>query len=76
MFCDIPVHGLEQARFHLFEDGVEHAIKYFNVEDAPVSAAIVFDARARIHYSSQSFRQAKKKPIEGLSSSMSCWLER
>ena len=38
------VTGLTSETFRLFEDGVEQQIKYFSMQDAPVSLGVVFDA--------------------------------
>jgi Ca-activated chloride channel family protein len=40
----IPVPGMDQSQFHVFENGVEQKITHFSSEDAPISIAIVFDA--------------------------------
>jgi len=40
----IPVPGLPQSQFHVFENGMEQKITHFSSEDAPISVAIVFDA--------------------------------
>jgi Ca-activated chloride channel homolog len=40
----IPVPGMDQSEFHVFENGVEQKITHFSSEDAPISIAIVFDA--------------------------------
>jgi Ca-activated chloride channel family protein len=37
------VLGLQEADFHLFEDGVEQTVKHFSGEDAPLSIGILFD---------------------------------
>jgi Ca-activated chloride channel family protein len=39
-----PVMGLLSRAFHIFEDGVEQQVRYFNAQDAPVSLGVVFDA--------------------------------
>lgn len=39
-----PYSGLPQEAFRLFEDGVEQHLKYFAMQDAPISLGIVFDA--------------------------------
>lgn len=56
-----PVQGLERERFHLFEDGVEHPVKYFSAEDAPLSIAIVFDASASMEPRMAEARQAVER---------------
>ena len=38
-----PYLGLTRESFRLFEDGVEQQLKYFTLEDSPVSFGIVFD---------------------------------
>jgi len=40
----VPVQGLSQDQFHVFENGVEQKITHFSTEDAPTAIAIVFDA--------------------------------
>jgi len=40
----IPVPGLLQSQFHVFENGLEQKITHFSSEDAPISVAILFDA--------------------------------
>jgi Ca-activated chloride channel homolog len=42
----VPVPGMAQSQFHIFENGVEQKITHFSSEDAPISIAIVFDASA------------------------------
>jgi Ca-activated chloride channel homolog len=37
------ITGLEAQRFHIFEDGVEQKIVYFNHEEVPASIGIVLD---------------------------------
>src|SRR3954462_11488251 len=38
-----PVTDLLRENFRLFEDGAEHSITYFAVEDAPLSVGLIFD---------------------------------
>lgn len=45
----IPVQGLSQGQFHVFENGLEQKITHFSREDAPISVAIVFDASESMH---------------------------
>ncbi len=40
----VPVQGLSQDQFHVFENGVEQKITHFSTEDAPIAIAIVFDS--------------------------------
>ncbi|MGH9721343.1 MAG: VWA domain-containing protein, partial [Bryobacteraceae bacterium] len=39
-----PYSGLPRESFRLYEDGIEQNVKYFSVEDAPISMGVVFDA--------------------------------
>jgi Ca-activated chloride channel family protein len=39
-----PFLGVPREAFRLFEDGVEQEVKYFAMQDAPVSLGVVFDA--------------------------------
>jgi Ca-activated chloride channel family protein len=38
-----PVTGLEQENFRVFDDGVEHPITAFAMEDEPVALGLIFD---------------------------------
>lgn len=38
-----PVHGLKQAQFKIFEDGVQQEIAFFQAEETPFAAVILLD---------------------------------
>lgn len=42
----LPVDGLEQQHFRIFEDDVEQQVSLFRREDAPISVGLVIDASA------------------------------
>ena len=52
------VLGLQQADFHLFEDGVEQDVAHFSGEDAPLSVGLVFDESGSMDYKLRNSRNA------------------
>jgi Ca-activated chloride channel family protein len=52
------VLGLQQADFHLFEDGVEQDVAHFSGEDAPLSVGLVFDESGSMDYKLRNSRDA------------------
>ena len=56
-----PLTKLVSSEFHLFDQGVEHAINTFTHDDAPISVGLLFD-------SSGSMRNKMQKSIEAAGS--------
>jgi VWFA-related protein len=54
----VPVNGLPRETFRVLEDDVEQTLAYFSSQDAPVSAAIVFDASGSMANKLEASRQA------------------
>jgi Ca-activated chloride channel homolog len=60
------VLGLQQADFHLFEDGVEQNVAHFSGEDAPLSVGLVFDESGSMDYKLRTSRDAAAQLLKTL----------
>jgi Ca-activated chloride channel family protein len=61
------VLGLQEADFHLFEDGVEQTVKHFSGEDAPLSIGILFDESGSMGFRLPTSRDAAIQLLSALS---------
>lgn len=60
-----PVTDLKQADFHLYDDGVEQAIRTCSVEDAPTSIVIALDTSSSVTFSVPLSKKIVEKLIQG-----------
>ena len=61
---DSLVTGLDSHHFEVFEDKVKQKIEYFNDEDAPISAGIIFDLSGSMWTKIDQAREALKALVE------------
>lgn len=54
----VPVVGLDQEQFEIYEDGVRQQIEYFRVTDSPASIGVVFDISGSMQFSLQDAQEA------------------
>ena len=60
------VLGLQQADFHLIEDGVEQNVAHFSGEEAPLSIGLVFDESGSMDYKLRTSRDAAAQLLKTL----------
>jgi Ca-activated chloride channel family protein len=58
--------GLRREDFHIFEDGIEQPISYFDASTAPASVTLVIDASPSVLPNSQEMKQAADALIGAL----------
>jgi Ca-activated chloride channel family protein len=54
----VPVTGLSNDSFQIFEDGIEQKISYFASQDAPITLGILFDASRSMEHKLHTSRAA------------------
>ena len=58
--------GLRREEFHIFSDGREQTISYFDTSDQPASVALVIDASPSVLRDSQEMKQAADALVDAL----------
>ena len=62
----LPVRGLKQADFRVYEDGAEQKIAYFDASTQPASVAIVIDASPSVLPDTEQMKKAADALIDAL----------
>jgi VWFA-related protein len=58
--------GLRREEFHIFSDGIQQSISYFDASDQPASVALVVDASPSVLRDSQEMKQAADALVDAL----------
>src|SRR3954469_16045613 len=62
----VSVEGLKQSQFHIFEDGSEQPISFFETQETPFAAVILIDTSGSMETRISMARSAAIRFLEGL----------